>query len=197
LLSSIVFNGSIKTIILSTLALLFCGSKTALVTATAPLLYIYIKVRRRQSAFVMAIFASLVLITFANIYVRGFQSIIERFAMFYAALGQENLMWGKGLGAGTLSIHTLSIVLPAYKVQLDYADSLYLSLLMQGGIWLLFTMLTMTMYIFAKSNAAARVCIATYLMLGFGMASTEIWPFNIIVFALLGWLIKKGGVSIK
>ena len=196
LVAAIVRNGNraaLKMTLLCVVTLFFSGSRTAFVAATVPLLYTYSREklnwhRSPINALVLGVFGLMVV---GYLYSRGLESVWERFEIMRDVLGQGNLIWGYGFGAGTLSIHTYSHLNPSLQTALEFADSLYTSLLIQGGVWLFGTLGIVVMYAFFKLATPIKICIAVFLLMGLGMVALEVWPFNIVVFSMVGWLLRE------
>lgn len=196
LVAAIVRNGnpaSLKMTLLCVVTLFFSGSRTAFLAAIVPLIYIYSreKLNRRTSPINSIVLCAFGLMIAGYLYSRGLESAWERFEILRDVLGQGSLIWGYGFGAGTLSIHTYSHLNPTLPIVLQVADSLYTSLLIQGGVWLFGTLCIVAMYTFFKLTTTIKICILVFLVMGLGMLAMEVWPFNMIVFSLVGWLLKE------
>lgn len=119
---------------------------------------------------------------------RGWNSVLERvdFIRNYANIG--DLMWGSGWGAGTVSSYTYSHVFPSVPMLHFTADSLYASLLIQGGVWMLFFICLGMIGGFFLTGG--RYIFTSIVLMGVGANIFEVWPFNIIFFAAFGYLLK-------
>jgi hypothetical protein len=184
---------SLKITILCVITLIFSGSRTSFIAALFPLLLSYSgeKFNWNKSPFTMIFFVIFLLAGGWYLYIRGFESGLERFEILCNAMPIDEWLWGRGFGSGTQSIHSYSHMNPSLPISLENIDSLYASLWIQGGAWLLVTLGITTAYIFFKHSLLIKTTIAVFLFMGMGLVDIEVWPFNILVFSLMGWLLKE------
>jgi hypothetical protein len=117
------------------------------------------------------------------------------------------VFFGRGLGAGTNLTYTLSSYLGGLDSnQVLIADSIFASLMMQGGVVLLcafalFAIAPLVALRFQCSNCPplAFVLIAlpiVVLVVGMGNIVTEVSPFNYLAFSLYGYLSQRNASQI-
>jgi len=121
---------------------------------------------------------------------RGFQSLHERF-VFLTDVFNGNIWFGNGFGQGTQA-HSLLKNFNYNVPELPFLDSQVASILYQGGIWYLFTLLILSLWLLTniKSKSIKVLLIIFWLSAGTLMVM-EVWPLNIIIFMTIGYLLKN------
>lgn len=120
---------------------------------------------------------------------RGIESLLERLSNF-RNISIEKLWFGGGFGYGTQAHHFISRL--GYNVVLPPdADSQILSLINQGGLWLLFCLAALSAWFYFNINKK----FSSLILLVFWLSATtfmtlEAWPLNILIFALIGYALK-------
>lgn len=122
---------------------------------------------------------------------RGIESILIRLRNFYT-VDLNAIIFGNGLGSGTQASHLYAKFSGSTVVPLLQSDMQVLSLIHQGGLWLIIFLATATLwtFIFSKNNNLKYILLVFWSS-GAGIISMEVWPLNIMIFMCIGYALLK------
>lgn len=123
-------------------------------------------------------------------YERGLNSVWERLDLF-SLLEPDYFWFGGGFGYGTQAHHLIAsfganVTLP------PLADSQVLSLIYQGGIWALTFLVGLSAWFFLSiDKRLSGLILVVFWMSGLAIVTIEVWPLNILIFALAGHALRR------
>lgn len=176
------------------LIIVLSGSRTAQLAALFPLLYI-IQKDGISNIWKLLILVSLKTSIIYMLWMRGFQSLFERFTILLESYNTKNVLFGNGFGTGTLGSYNFMNYFKNMSVPLINTDSMFTSLQVQGGVWmnlLFWSILCLPLLIFPKQRIKLIVLLITFMLASCGLVVLEVWPFNIIWFVIYGAVIMQG-----
>lgn len=127
---------------------------------------------------------------------RGMDGLAERVEIFNGYLYSNSWLWGNGFGAGTLSMEAVGHLDMGRHLTQFPTDSMFASLMSQGGAWLLFCFCAAFIYLFFNiGEYKSKIAIFAVFSMGAFSVIFEVWPLNILLLSLLGMALRESNLA--